>query len=421
MAGIRGMGTRGAGLAGLALALWLPHGAAADGAVRHGPFHFDPAEPGIIHLSGEIDLRAGLSFQRILDASGEARELVLDSGGGLVHVALPIAIEVRRRALVTRVPEGAGCYSSCTFLWFAGTTRHAGGQIGVHQLASDSGDLEAGQLAIADIVDVLTGFGVPSAVIVRMLQTPSTGIDVLSQDDLRRYGLIEAAPAFATVPLRPEADPQADPAPPVPGPLPEPEPALPDPAPTLHAAPVPRRPVPRPEITVPDAEGSETAVLRALPAPPAPPAPGADAPATPAADPPEPEAGPPPEQRAIDFLARNTRDWSRPNDVALARIAEDYADEVRFYGSPQSHAAVMADKRAFARRWPVRDYELDLATARADCDAQACVVTGEIVWDARSPERGAVSRGRSIIEVTLAREGEGFRIAAEGGSVIARY
>ncbi|MCC5984450.1 MAG: hypothetical protein JJU42_08810 [Rhodobacteraceae bacterium] len=412
------MTTRGAWLVvALALALWLPRSAAAETMVHHGPFHFDPAAPGIIHLSGEIDLRAGLSFQRILDASGEARELVLDSGGGLVHVALPIAIEVRRRGLVTRVPEGAGCYSSCTFLWFAGTTRHAGGEIGVHQLASDSGDLEAGQLAIADIVDVLTGFGVPSAVIVRMLQTPSTGIDVLSQDDLRRYGLIAASPAFATVPLRPEAAPP-DPAAPdltPPEPAPPAEPSLAELAAPGPGTAVPR---PRPSITEPDADGSETAVLRALPAPPAP---GADAPRTPVAARPAPESGPPPEQRAIDFLARNTRDWSRPNDVALSRIAEDYADAVDFYGGPHSHAEVMADKRAFARRWPVRDYELDLSTARADCDAARCVVTGEILWDARSPERGAVSRGRSIIEVTLARAADGFRITAEGGRVIERY
>ena len=420
MAGTLGRKMRGHGFAALLLALWLPNAGTAESMVRHGPFHFDRIDPGVIYMSGPIEVRTGLHFQRILDASGVARELVLDSGGGLVHTALPMAIEVRRRGLHTRVPEGAICFSACSFLWFAGVRRFADGAVGVHQLAMSSPDLAFGQVAIADIVDVLSGFGVPSEVLVRMLLTPAAEMDVLSPEDLRDYGLLDPVPVFVTVPLQLDDDPPRDSRP---GGLLPPELLFPAPeAPVADPAPAPP-PAPPPSLPERLRDMDQAALLPllevlrqqpegAVPEP---------APDVPVPDVPVPEAAPAPERLAVAFLARNTSDWSEPNATALARIAEDYADEVLFYGSPHSHAEVMADKRAFARRWPVRDYALDPDTARADCDAARCIVTGEILWDARSPERGAVSRGRSRIEVTLSREGEGFRITAEGGRVIERY
>jgi len=316
------------------------HSAAqAEGTVRHGPFFFDRTDPSTIFLAGEIDTRSGLNFMRILDASGEARNIVLASDGGLVHVGLSIAMEIRRRELSTFVPAGLGCYSACSFLWFAGVYRYAGGEIGVHQLASKSADLAAGQLAISDIVEVLTGFGVPSEVIVRMLQTPSSEMHILSLNDLERFKLIGDARAGGS-------------------------------------------------SVAPQAFQQDTGNA---------------------------------EQRAISFVAEYNRDWSRANSEALLSTGAAYSGQVGFYGNTRSRAQVMEEKQAFVDRWPVRYYYLDVSTARAVCSPSRCTVTGEVVWDARSPERSAVSRGRSFVEITLARDGNGFFIVGEAGRVLERY
>ena len=307
--------------------------------IRFEPFFFDRSDPTTIFLVGDIDVRAGLNFARIVDASGEAKNLVLASDGGLVHVALSIALEVRRQQLTTFVPSGSRCYSACSFLWFAGVNRHADGEIGVHQLASTTADLAAGQVAIGDIVDVLAGFDVPSDVIVRMLQTPATEIYVLSRDELRRFSLVEGGDEVA-----------------------------------LPASP-------------PRSETRQASI----------------------------------EERAIGFVAQNNRDWSISNEQALERIRSQYAALVDFYGNNWSRDRVIQEKRQFADRWPVRDYHLDMSTASAHCDSSTCVVSGEVVWDARSPSRNAISRGRSHVEITLEILRTGFLILGENGSVIARY
>lgn len=167
-----------------------PSGGAQD-VVRFEPFFFNQSDPSTIYLMGDIDVRTPLNFRRVLNASGMARTLVLVSDGGLVHSALSVATDVRREGLVTHVPAESGCYSACSFLWFAGLQRTADGEVGVHQISSDHGDLASGQITISDIVDVLSEFGVPSEVIVRMLQTPSEEMHVLTEDDLVRHGLLD--------------------------------------------------------------------------------------------------------------------------------------------------------------------------------------------------------------------------------------
>ena len=172
----------------------------AQDIVRFGNFYVDRANPSYIFLDGPIDDRSGLSFARILEASGDAHTLVLASDGGLVYVGLTIAQEVRRRGLATYVPANARCYSACSYLWFAGVERDAHGEVGVHQIASRTADLSTGQLAIGDIIDVLANFGVPNEVFVAMLQTPSSEMYVLDRAKLNRYGLIGSTVATSAPP-----------------------------------------------------------------------------------------------------------------------------------------------------------------------------------------------------------------------------
>lgn len=126
------------------------------------------------------------------------------------------------------------------------------------------------------------------------------------------------------------------------------------------------------------------------------------------------------EGRAIDFVARNNTDWSLGNREAMRRITAQYAAEVEFYGNAWTREQVLAEKRAFADRWPLREYYLDLESAEASCDSGICVVNGVVSWYARSPARIATSRGTAAVEITLERRGGDFLIVAEDGEVLDR-
>ena len=128
-------------------------------------------------------MRTPLNFERAMDSFGVPKTLVLDSEGGLVHMALSMARDVHRLKINTLIPERATCYSSCSFIFLAGNRRLAEGDLGVHQLSSRSSDLETGQMALSDIIDILGRFNTPHQLLVDMLRTPPEDIYVLSQEE----------------------------------------------------------------------------------------------------------------------------------------------------------------------------------------------------------------------------------------------
>ena len=134
-------------------------------------------------------MRTPLNFERAMDSFGVPKTLVLDSEGGLVHMALSMARDVHRLKINTLIPERATCYSSCSFIFLAGNRRLAEGDLGVHQLSSRSSDLETGQMALSDIIDILGRFNTPHQLLVDMLRTPPEDIYVLSQEEKLAYNL----------------------------------------------------------------------------------------------------------------------------------------------------------------------------------------------------------------------------------------
>ena len=159
-------------------------------------------DKGIFGIVGEIDFRTPLSFERILENIPNPRVLVLDSPGGSVHSALAVASRVRSMGLKTIVREDDGCYSACSMIFFAGRTRVAYGELGVHQISYSSGDddLVSGQFALADIFEVLTEFDVPTEVMAIMLRTPPEKMYVFSHDENVRFGFYGARVAAAPTP-----------------------------------------------------------------------------------------------------------------------------------------------------------------------------------------------------------------------------
>lgn len=152
----------------------------------------DKAE-GIIAIVDEIDFRTPLAFERTLSEVPNASVLMLDSLGGGVHSALSIAARVRNLEMTTVILEDHKCMSACALVFFAGIERLAWGNLGVHQISSpdNQGNMVGGQFALADVIDALDEYDVPSEVIGLMLRTPPSEMYVFSPLENRRYGFLK--------------------------------------------------------------------------------------------------------------------------------------------------------------------------------------------------------------------------------------
>ncbi|MDX0491524.1 hypothetical protein GOC53_14765 [Sinorhizobium medicae] len=104
-------------------------------------------------------------------------------------MGLLIADDIHQRKLTTYIPKESKCYSACSFVFLAGKERKVDGELGVHQLSSDSPNLVGAQLAISDIIEVLNRFDTPMEVMHVMFKTPPDDMHVFSQDEITRYGL----------------------------------------------------------------------------------------------------------------------------------------------------------------------------------------------------------------------------------------
>ncbi|WP_342592037.1 PAN domain-containing protein [Jiella sonneratiae] len=173
----------------LAALVVLSPAASVAGTKAFGAFSVDDAAPDVITMRGAIDAGAALNFRRALAAAPEAELLVLDSPGGLVAIGLLIADDVHQRKLATLIPAGSGCYSACAFVFLAGHERQADGELGVHQISSDSTDLVSAQLSISDILDVLGRFDTPTEVLTAMFKTPPDDMHVFTKAEVEQFGI----------------------------------------------------------------------------------------------------------------------------------------------------------------------------------------------------------------------------------------
>ena len=122
------------------------------------------------------------------------------------------------------------------------------------------------------------------------------------------------------------------------------------------------------------------------------------------------------EQIAYTYLQR----WSSGDGRALADVSGLYGPRVSFHGEFVDQRNLFAQKRSFARRWPIRRYEHRPGTMRITCDGikQACLVRSIIDWRAASPARGAFARGASTFELGIGFSGPKPVVLFERGHVI---
>ncbi|MFP9136468.1 hypothetical protein ACLI1C_04720 [Devosia sp. XGJD_8] len=167
-----------------------------------GPFLIDTVNPTTAVLVGTIDQNAPLDFRRLMREYPTVETLALASNGGDVTAALLIAQEVALLGFKTYVPEADGCYSACAFIFFAGDERVVLGELGVHQVSGTIPDDYSTQVAVADILDNLSTFGVPDRVLLEMLRTPPQSMKIYTSDDAQSLGINRRAVADASAPVQ---------------------------------------------------------------------------------------------------------------------------------------------------------------------------------------------------------------------------
>ena len=144
--------------------------------------------PDVIVLDGEVSDGFYEDFEKAVSARPDAKIMLLNSPGGYVDSALAVAREVHSRGMATVVGNGMGCYSACSYIFFAGEPREADGELGVHQISAEVADLVLAQTTLSDVIDALNKFGVQQTVIVQMLRTPPEDMYVFSTDRTHRLG-----------------------------------------------------------------------------------------------------------------------------------------------------------------------------------------------------------------------------------------
>lgn len=149
-----------------------------------------PAEsPEVIALNGEIGSTLVADFDKAVEARPDAKVLVLNSPGGYVDDALVVARKVKDRGMSTLVGSGMGCYSACSYIFFAGANREVDGELGVHQISAEVADLVLAQTTLADVLAALNEFQVTQSIITVMLQTPPEEMYIFNGDEIAKLGI----------------------------------------------------------------------------------------------------------------------------------------------------------------------------------------------------------------------------------------
>lgn len=162
---------------------------------RLGHFIVYPDRPDLIALDGLIDSRTVGDFHRALGARPHARIVLLQSPGGDVDIALELAAEIRKRGLSTAIPREFGCYSACSYLFFAGREHVVRGELGVHRVSATGWDEQrSGAVYDGDVRAALRSYGADAGVIRAMVTTPPSKMHVFSRREIAALAINRSRP-----------------------------------------------------------------------------------------------------------------------------------------------------------------------------------------------------------------------------------
>lgn len=158
---------------------------------RVGDFVVYQQSSDVIALDGQIGDATMGDFQLALAERPHAKVLLLNSGGGDVDDALRLAAAVRQRGMSTAIPRSFGCYSACSYLFFAGREHVARGELGVHQVRGAGPS--AAPAYDGDVRQALKRYGASDGVIAAMVSTPADSLHVFSADEIAALAINRSA------------------------------------------------------------------------------------------------------------------------------------------------------------------------------------------------------------------------------------
>lgn len=105
---------------------------------------------------------------------------------------------------------------------------------------------------------------------------------------------------------------------------------------------------------------------------------------------------------------------------AIETVRKTYAATVRYYGSTTSLDEVMADKRAYFRRWPERSYSIRPGSTTTSCATSHCEVRGIYDWTVRSRARNRQASGTASFEFHVDLSSGDMLIIRESSEILSR-
>ena len=193
----------------LAVASGLLLGPVPASALQYRQFPLEPPYVGITAtgpiVPGDFD-RLG-AFIKMLSQSEGTLSFFVDSPGGNVFEAEQIAKFINKSAAVVAIPSGSTCASACFLLFAAAAHRFMAPDalIGVHSTSLDGQENIASMGLTTAFARDAAAYGVPPAIIGKMVQTEPGRISWLTPSDLQpmRVALSPAAPQAQPLPAAP--------------------------------------------------------------------------------------------------------------------------------------------------------------------------------------------------------------------------
>jgi len=125
-------------------------------------------------------------------------------------------------------------------------------------------------------------------------------------------------------------------------------------------------------------------------------------------------------QRAVRLALANISAAANFTPGAYARfIDENYADPITYFGKVTSKADVIAEAQRYKTRWPSLTYSLAREPV-VQCQGDACDVSGEARFHAKSEDRNAHSWGTFTFWVHVREQAGRPLIVAEASKVVTR-
>lgn len=153
---------------------------------------------------GPSDLRAFREAAKLPRARKGPVLVSLNSTGGDIEAALEIGRVLRALpSTYTMVPESSICHGACVFVLAAGHGRITDGKIGVHRLSPASGTVEKPGNANERLAELrgkirayLEFVNVRSVLLDAMQRVPANEMRILSEVEVRQFGLNEFDPVY---------------------------------------------------------------------------------------------------------------------------------------------------------------------------------------------------------------------------------